>query len=337
MRSPASTMAVSPNMGLSGVQECSTQRRLGARPVMLVARRELALMLRGRAVRATFALLLAVAWLPPLLLSLRGGTLRLASFHESVALALAFGEIALPLAGLLAGADLLAGECEDGTLIPLIALPLSRAACLFGKFAGRAVPVVCGFVAAFGSAALVIGALHGFDDFADYAAVGGAGLVLCLASAALGAALGRAGRGRTRAFGAALVAWIVMVFVLDAAILAAVVAFAPSPPEEIGIHGYGEMSAQMEMMKLHSMDDDAGPARRPLEAGYGAIQWVMALDPVDLFRLTVLSGSPTLAARARAGVGDVPLGWMVLGGAWLAWLVLPLGVAYRRFRRADLR
>ncbi|HEY6395099.1 MAG TPA: hypothetical protein VIX12_06740 [Candidatus Binataceae bacterium] len=87
--------------------------------VLLIARRELSLTLRGRLSRGIVGLLLVVAFLPPLLLSLRAGSVGLATFGETVALALAFGEVALPLVGLLTGADVLAGESEDGTLVPL--------------------------------------------------------------------------------------------------------------------------------------------------------------------------------------------------------------------------
>ena len=48
--------------------------------VRFVARRELRLMLRGRLSRAIFALLLVLAVLPPLLVSLRAGSLGLAPF-----------------------------------------------------------------------------------------------------------------------------------------------------------------------------------------------------------------------------------------------------------------
>src|SRR5689334_20533264 len=90
------------------------------RIAILVARREFALILRARLSRGMLALLAVVAWLPPVLLALRTGSLGLASFSETVALGLAFGEVALPLIGLLGGADLLTGEAEDNTLVMLV-------------------------------------------------------------------------------------------------------------------------------------------------------------------------------------------------------------------------
>jgi ABC-type transport system involved in multi-copper enzyme maturation permease subunit len=307
--------------------------------VRFVAHRELRLMLRGRLSRAIFALLLVLAMLPPLLVSLRAGSLGLAPFSETVALALAFGEVALPLIGLLVGADVIAGESEDGTLVPLVALPVSRASCFAGKFIGRALVLIAAYLAAFASAVLAIAALGGTQGWQDYAAVVVAGLLLCLVCAGVGVAMGRPGRGRARAFGTAMVAWIVMVFVLDAAILGAVVALAPAPPEEVGSHGYGEMAAQREMMKLHELDDSQDNEHRGAVAAGSPrqlAQWLMALDPVDLFRFTVLSSAPALHERAKVGLGENDPGLLLLIAAWIAWFIFPLGLALRHFRRADL-
>jgi ABC-type transport system involved in multi-copper enzyme maturation permease subunit len=305
----------------------------------LIARRELSLMLRGRHARVTFGLLAVVAFLPPLLLSLRAGALGLASFRETLALALSFDEVALPLIGLLAGADLLAGESEDGTLVPLAALPISRTVCFFGKLAGRAAMLIPAYLFAFTTAGLAVALVRGSAGWDDYAAIAGGGLALCLVCMAIGVALGPPSRGRTRAFGAATIAWLVMVFVLDAALLAAVVAIAPAPPEEVGAHGYGEMAAQREMMKLHELDDsgDQQPAGGDAEAPRQTAQWLMVVDPVDLFRFTALSVSPSLHGHARVGLDEAGPGWILLATAWLAWLVAPIGFALRRFARANLR
>src|SRR5512137_404562 len=149
---------------------------LPSKTLILITRRELSLMLRGRLSRGILGLLLVVAFLPPLLLSLRAGSLGLAPFSETVALALAFGEVTLPLIGLLTGADVLAGESEDGTLVPLVALPVSRTICFAGKFIGRATVLIAAYLAAFGSAGLAIAALRGLDGWVDYAAVVSGGL-----------------------------------------------------------------------------------------------------------------------------------------------------------------
>ena len=272
-----------------------------------------------------------------MLLSLRAGSLSLAGFGETVGLALAFGEFALPLIGLLIGADLLAGEYEDATLVPMIALPISRTRFFLGKVVGRTIVLVLTYLAAFACASIAIAIARGTEGWLDYAAVSAGGLTLTLVCVGIGIALGKTGHGRTRAFGAALVAWIVMVFALDAIILAAVVAFAPPPPEDSGSHGYGEMAAQMEMMKLHELDDDQHEHRDAETASSPQFaQQLMVLDPVDLFRFTVLSASPTLHERAKIGLGNSDTARLVICAAWIAWLIVPMAFALQRFRQADL-
>lgn len=306
--------------------------------IMDVAIREMAIMYRGRALVAFASLLATAAWLPPLLLSLRRASLGLSSFGETIALGLAFSEMAIPLVGLLCGAEMIAGESEDGTLVAMAALPISRGAIFTGKFIGRSILLATAYLLAFGSSAAAICLLTGAAGLGDYAAIAASGLALLIASCAIGALIGAAARGRVRAFGAAVVAWVIMVFALDAFLLAAIVVIAPAPPEDAASHGYGEMAAQMEMMKLHEMDDDGqdAPGRSASRSGAGAAEWLMALDPVDLARITAISTSTVLYRRAAAAFAE-PAGFAPLAASWMAWIALALGLGVRRFSRADLR
>ena len=65
---------------------------------------------------------------------------------------------------------------------------------------------------------------------------------------------------------------------------------------------------------------------------------LMALSPVNLFRLTSLEAGPELRPRlalALPGVAAVDL-WATILVGWLIWLVAPLAVGLRRLLRADL-
>jgi len=208
---------------------------------LLMAGRELRILRRTRAVRLGSLLLGAVAWLPVLLPPLRRGTLGIAAFDEMVPLQVALGGVVLPLLALLAGAELLAGEREDGSLVPLLTLPLSRGSCLLGKGLGRATALGAAYLACTASAGAAVALARGPQGVWDWTAVTAAGLLLGLASGGIGVLLGAGGRGRVRAFAAALLAWLVMVLALDAALLTAVVALAPPPPHEIGMHGHAEL------------------------------------------------------------------------------------------------
>jgi len=302
--------------------------------VLLVAGRELRLLRRRRAVRGALVLLAGVAWLPPLVLPLRAGSLGLATFEESLLLAVALSAVVLPLLALLAGADLLAGEIEDRTVVPVITLPISRAACFAGKVLGRAGLLCASYSAAFGSVAIAIAACRGSTGWRDYLVIVVSGLLLCLVCGGVGAALGASTRGRVRAFGSALVVWLAMVFAVDAALLAAVVVLAPPPPQQIGTHGHSELAApgRGAPIREHQASAPSEPQR-----GVSAV-WLMALDPTDLFRISAFVWGPALRARLTVGLpgADSVAASVPLAVGWLAWLSVPPLVALWRFRRCAL-
>ena len=160
----------------------------------------------------------------------------------------------------------------------------------------------------------------------------GVGLVLSFACGAVGTTLGASGRGRLRAFGGALTVWTVLVFALDALLLAVVVALAPPPPSSIVEHGHSEIQApaNRDPHARHAEPEGRQPATLS--------GWLMALNPVSLFRLTALVSSPEL--RPRLGLvlpaGSPSKMFAVVTVGWLAWLVTPVIVGLRRFQRGDL-
>jgi Cu-processing system permease protein len=296
--------------------------------VLLVARRELKLLRRSHSARAAAVLLLAIAWLPPLLVSLRAGRFDLASYVEVAPLLVAVGGIILPLLALLAGADMLAGELEDGFLVPVVSLPISRTACFGGKLLGRALILGAAYLVAFGSAAAGLWIRHGPAGLQDYLAPASAGLLLSLACAGTGAALAASGHGRVRAYAASLAAWVLLVFVLDAGLLATVVGLAPPPPENIGHHGHDELS----------MTSDAGGTdlNGVSHSSSTGVAVLMTISPVDLFRLSSLTFAPDLGARwmwfsARTTTLRV---YMLLG--WVLWIIVPPTLAMLWFERLSL-
>ncbi len=213
------------------------------RNVLLVARREWKLLHRSRSAQAAAVLVLAIAWLPPLLVSIRVARLGLAPFADVTPLTLAIAGVILPLLTLLAGADLLAGELEEGFLVPVVSLPISRRACYIGKFLGRACVMGAFYVLAFGSAGAAIGILHGPDGWQDYVVVAAGGFLLSLSCAGIGAALASISRSRVRAYATSLGFWVLLVFALDAGLLAATIGLAPPPPDNVGHHGHDELVA----------------------------------------------------------------------------------------------
>ncbi len=297
---------------------------LGARPPTVpraaawIAGRELRLLTRSGIWWALLAALAVVAWLPPLLVPLRSGSVALAPFRESVLLSMALGSVALPLLALLLGAEMIAGEIEDRTLAPMLTLPISRSAFFLGKALGRGAAFATAYAAAFGSLGAALVATHGLDGTGDLGAVAAAGLLLSTTAAGLGSAIGVRARSRLRALGGALVAWLFVVFLLDAALLIGVVALAPPPPAQVGVHGHTELAAP----------EADGP-----RLGAPAL---LALSPLGLYRLAAITASPALRARLRADPTSRPLGLAALSSAWALWIAAPPLFGLRRFRRAPL-
>jgi len=303
----------------------------------LMIGREAKLLVRSRIAGLGFLLLAAVAWLPPLAVALRQGNLTLGSFSEIVPLALTTIGVLVPLIALLAGTDLLAGELEDGSLLPILTLPIARTTCVLGKWAGRAMLLSAGYCVAFATAILAIALVQGTDGLADYVVVVLWGLALSLSCLSVGAALGASRGGRVKTFGASLVAWLALVFLVDAALLAILIGGAPAGPESVGAHGHDELAP------LHSVHDpstrphvhDAGAEPDPV----GAVSpWWMALDPVDLFRISAMAATSRLRTGielADPGLGGLRL-WGPLLTGWAGWLAIPLLVAVFRMRRLDL-
>jgi hypothetical protein len=193
------------------------------------------------------------------------------------------------------------------------------------------------YVVAFGSAGLATAAARGTEGASTFIAVALAGLLLCLACAGVGMALGASGHGRVRSLGAALLAWLVLVFAIDAALLGVVVALAPAPPAEVGMHGHSELRVEAEASGVHDpqSEDETESASRLSRS----LPWLMGLDPVDLYRLVAQEASPQLRARLATGLpgaGEANL-WLPVVAGWLFWLNAPPLFGLLRFRRASLR
>jgi Cu-processing system permease protein len=321
--------------------------------VRLVARRELRIQARSRGNVASVVLLFLIAWLPPLLLSLRAGTFGLASFSQVTPLAIALGGIVLPLLGLWVGTELLAGELERGSLCQLLSLPISRRSLLIGKWLGAGGPFVATYVVAFASVGAAIAVTHGTAGANDYLATAASGLLLATASLGIGTFIGAAGISRTRALGVALGTWVILVFAVDAVILGVVVAIAPPPPTNVGHGGHTELAPPHHTQGQHEAHGAVPPSRQPVDThahGHGGDTaeeeaeqlpwpaWLMLLDPVDLFRLSVLSTSQSGRTRFLLGLSSNSHGaWFPIGLGWAAWLLLPYGLAIRRFARVAIR
>lgn len=125
----------------------------------------------------------------------------------------------VPLMGVTAGAQALAGEKERGTLIYLLSQPLDRAEVFLGKYVGLAVALTVSVLVGFGvtGVGLAVGGL-GLDT-AGYVLFVALTLLLALASLSLGLIISALSSHVTTANGAALFAWLGLVFLGDLGIM----------------------------------------------------------------------------------------------------------------------
>jgi Cu-processing system permease protein len=275
------------------------------RPILTIARRELMETIRSRWVALSGALFGVLA----LALSVFGmrsvGAFGVGGFSRTAIGLLNLVLYLVPLLALLLGINSMAAEREEGPLEVLLAQPIARRAIVFGKFCGLAVALAAALCGGFGAAGLVIGIAGADANAGGYAMLllRAAGLGLVFLS--LGLWIASAAATRLRAITWGLLLWFATVLLYDLAIVGATALF-------------------------------GGAALR------AALGLLLVANPVDLVRvgtLIHLGGADSFGLTAQALIGFLrgPYGSLLLGGALLAWIVLPLLGAARTFARRDFR
>lgn len=184
----------------------------------------------------------------------------------------------------------------------LLAQPLSRRAVFLGLYLGMALPLTAAFLAGI----LLPLLLHGAATDAPRLALvllAVAGALLTLMFSAIAMAIAHAVDDRLHAMARALGAWFVLTVAYDGLVLAAVSAFGDWPVE------------------------------RPMLVA-------MIANPVDLARVLVLMALDATALLGYTGalfrrIVGTALGPTVALAALLAWAVVPVYLARRRFLRRD--
>lgn len=216
----------------------------------------------------------------------------------------------VPIIGLLASYNSIAGEREDGTIYHLLAVPRTRMAVFFGKFLGRTavvwIAVLVGFLA---GAAAIFGTI-GSLSVGAYASFVGSTLLLGTVSVGLGIGISALTASRTRAAWVAFGAVAVFQFVW-------------------GLVGFAAFR----------LIEGGTPQQPPLPGWY--IGYSVA-NPQNAYYLGVIGALP---ADTNVGqlptliAGDAAAGLIGTGSSvviLLVWTLLPLTVGYLRFQRADL-
>lgn len=233
-------------------------------------------------------------------LSLSGvGSHGFAGFGRTAAGLLNLIMLVVPLMALTAGASSIAGERERGTLLYLLAQPVSRTQVLLGKYFGLAAALVCSLCVGFGVSAAVLAWRTGGVGVGAYLMLIVFTAMLALAMLSVGMLISVVSRRTAVATGLALFAWLALVFVSDLGLMASSIVFKLRVQEIFGIATVNPLQS-FKMAVIVNMNASLD-----------------VLGPVGAYASHTLGSS---------------LPW-VLAAALVAWTVVPLGLAVVLFNR----
>lgn len=121
----------------------------------------------------------------------------------------------VPLMGLTLGALSIASERERGTLLYVLAQPVTQLEVLLGKFLGLAMAVCATLALGFGLSGMLIAWQGGTAGAGAYVSMAALALLLALVSLSLGLLISAISRKGSTAVGLALFLWLLLVFFGD--------------------------------------------------------------------------------------------------------------------------
>jgi Cu-processing system permease protein len=207
----------------------------------------------------------------------------------------------VPLIGLSVGAGTIAHERERGTLTYLLAQPVTRAEVIAGKYLGAALAMGVALSLGFGVAGIAL-ATRGAANPAVYLRLVGLALLLALAALSLGMLISTLSRRAAMATGAAMVLWLMLVFLGDLALMGAALALRLNVQTLLGL----TLLNPLQVFKVAAI--------------YGLQSSLETLGPAGLFAVRTLG----------AWLTPILIGWLTL------WIIAPLLATAAVFvRRGD--
>ena len=234
------------------------------------------------------------------LLGLAGlGSLGISGFGRTAASLLNLVLLIVPLMGLLLGAMSIAGEREQGTLITLLAQPVTAGEVFIGKYLGSALALVSTVLLGFGASAIVIARYAGSQEIGDYLKLVAFTILLGMSYLSVGFLASVFVRRQATAVGSALFIWFTFIFMSDLGLMGTAIVLRLSPSE---------------------------------------LFWMVLVNPAQSFKLAVIGAlQKSLESFGGAGLyaADLFGPWLaaVLGAVLCAWILAPLGAASYFFAR----
>jgi Cu-processing system permease protein len=272
-------------INLDGVTSRTSNRSKGmiaclpfARSVMLIARREF-----RDALSSKWFLLYTVAFTTLAIgvsfLSLAGsGEHGFAGFGKTAAGLLNLIMLVVPLMALTAGAGTIAGERERGTLLYLLAQPLSRTELLLGKYVGLAIALTCSLCIGFGLSAGLLAWRAGGVGAASFLMLVLFTSILALSMLSLGVLISVQSRRAGVATGVSLFVWLGLVFLSDLGLMAGTVLFKLRVQEVFALAIVNPLQAfkMNVIVNLNATLDVLGPVGMYATQEYGSsLPWLL--------------------------------------------------------------
>ena len=209
----------------------------------------------------------------------------------------------VPLMALTAGAGTIAGERERGTLLYLLAQPVSRTQVLLGKYLGLAAALVCSICVGFGISAGVLAWRTGGVGLASFLMLVAFTAMLAMAMLSVGLLISVLSRRSAVATGIALFVWLALVFVSDLGLMAGTVLFKLRVQEVLALAILNPLQAfkMGVIVNLNASLDVLGPVGAYASRTFGgALAWLLA--GVVAVWITLPLCAATLAFTKRGSV-----------------------------------
>lgn len=213
-------------------------------------------------------------------MSLAGsGSQGFAGFGRTTAGLLNLIMLVVPLMALIAGSGTIAGERERGTLLYLLAQPISCVELLLGKYLGLAGALCCSMFIGFGLSAGVLAWRAGGAGIGSFSMLVVYTCALSLAMLSVGVLLSVLSRRSGVASGLGLFAWLLLVFVSDLGLMAGTVLFKLRVQEvfAIGIINPLQAFKMGVIVNMNASLDVLGPVGMYASHTFGnALPWILA-------------------------------------------------------------
>lgn len=233
-------------------------------------------------------------------MSLSGvGSHGFAGFGRTAAGLLNLIMLVVPLMALSAGAGSIAGERERGTLLYLLAQPVSRTQVLLGKYLGLAIALVCSLCLGFGVSAGVLAWRAGGVGLGAFVLLVGCTAILALSMLSVGMLISVLSRRTAMATGVALFVWLILVFASDLGLMASSILFKLRVQEVFGLAILNPLQSfkMAVIVNMNASLDVLGPVGAYASHTLGsALAWVL-IGTVGFWALVPLLLAVVLFAR----------------------------------------